>query len=288
MTTLRWLFALPVILLVIDQFIRARRAHDVAEVEVARSISAVRPTRITIILLLTIRLLAWTAALLLSYKSELMIPRCLVMLAPLLIIALGLWLERPRVGLMVSLKYATIFTLLATYLISDYLLARTPRSNARELAAIVEPLSRPSDLLVIAPEWLASSVNRYFKPQIEQIDYPNLGREGAVDFAGVRDRLVDDNATARAQAKIAAAHRDGRRIWVIMGRENAVNIPPNLLPELLTSDNFGMVATGRIGQLRAQLDSLYGAADTTIVPKTRTPQYEDLRAFLFTPHKWIR
>src|SRR6476646_2127745 len=96
---------------------------------------------------------------------------------------------------------ATVAFLL-TYAISDYEFSTTSRSNARELAAAVTLRSAPTDLIVIAPEWLAPSFNRYYRQPLEQIDYPHFGREELTDFTDMLSRFRDEGAASRARQQI--------------------------------------------------------------------------------------
>jgi 4-amino-4-deoxy-L-arabinose transferase-like glycosyltransferase len=283
-TAKRWFIALPMILLVADQFLRARRVHrGEPEVHENRDAENGRHIRTTMTVLVVAPLAAWFAALALSSRSELMIPRCLVMLAPALLLVLAIWLERPRTGAMLALSRAAILAFFATYGLALYNLANAPKSNARELAPVVARRTQQSDLVIIAPEWLASSFNRYYKPDVEQIDFPAVGKEGAVDFAGVLSRMIDPAAAARAEARIIEARRSGRRVWLIIEGDRLYHVTATAIPEFLRSPNYGVAATGRTAQIRMLLDSLYGPPDTTAVAVTRVPQYENLRAFLYAP-----
>ena len=94
---------------------------------------------------------------------------------------------------------------------------RFARSNAREMAAAVEARVRPSDLVVICPKSVPSSFNFYFRPDNTQIDFPEERHVGAI---GKRRRLAAVGRTSNYEAVVAQldqAHREGRRVWFVMG-----------------------------------------------------------------------
>lgn len=278
-------FALPLFLLAIDQYLRARRAARAAKG--ANDGSDVQPlthdNRIAIFCLLVVPTAAWVAALVLSITSNLMLRQCLVTLAPLVLLAIAYWLVRPRLGAMRLVTRAATLALILTYPVSLYQLSQTSRSNARELASAVALRSRPTDLIVITPEWLASSFNRYYRLPLEQIDYPHLGREERIDFTDMLPRFKDEGVASRIRERIRQERVHGRRVWLITDPAGLSPVSPVAMRGLLESPRYGPVAVGRSHQLRAQLDTLYGAPDTTIIGASLPPRYEDIRAFLYTP-----
>jgi hypothetical protein len=282
---LRLFFVLPLIFVAADQYLRTRSSVPLSAPGnvTNRDSSLTIDKRIEVACLLIIPAIAWLGALILSRNSNVMLPRCLVMLAPLLLLALAYWVDRPRRGAMMVLNRAAMASFIVTYATSIYFLSQTTKSNARELASTVEANIRPSDLVVVTPEWIASSFNRYFGPEVEQIDYPHFGREGAIDFSRMLERLEDDAGATRTHDQISQARRAGNRVWLVADRDKALNLSLTEIRRLLTSRNYGLVATARTAQIRAQMDSLYGLPDTTYVAVGATPRYENTRAFLYTP-----
>lgn len=281
----RLFLALPVILLAADQLLRARESQEgggglTTHEGENDKIAAVR---LALICMFVASLTAWIGALVVSPYSDLMIQGCLVMLAPPLLLAMTWWLERPRQGTMLWLTRASIVALLATYCSSLYDLTRMARSNARELAVAVAARTEPSDLLIVIPEWLASSFNRYYEPTVEQIDYPLFGREGAVDYAGILNRLADPTALVRLQDRIAGARGAGRRVWLVVERSAVQQSSPEMIERLLKKPGMSGLEVARVSQIRSSVEAIYGPADASVFAQTLPPQYEDLVALMFTP-----
>ncbi|HYN81583.1 MAG TPA: glycosyltransferase family 39 protein [Gemmatimonadaceae bacterium] len=262
--------------------VRRDRAAGVTSTVVNKPVSAARSTRASLIVVLVVPVTAWLFATLLSPRSNLILARCLVTLAPLMLLALAHWLVGRRGGVM-PLWWAVLAALVATYCVALVALIRTTPSNARELAAAVTARTEPSDLLIIAPEPLASSFNYYYVLPIEQIDFPHFGREEAVDFAGLANRVADPVAFTRVKQRIAEARCAGRRAWLIVDASQVHEFSAESIRRVLRSADFNAVAAVRANQIREELVSHYGAPDTTVAVRGRAPRYEELRAFLFTP-----
>ena len=277
-------FALPLVLLAIDQDLRARE-HTRAPTEASTAShndSLARENRIATVCLITVPIAAWTAALILSSISNVMLRSCLVMLAPPLLLGIAYWVELPRRGAMLVLARAAILILILTYTVSLYSLYQTSRSNAREVASAVALQTRPTDLMVVTPEWLASSFNRYYLPAIEQIDYPHFGREEAVTFTDILDRFKDEGAASRVRTRVKQAREERRRVWLIVDRDHFLTSSEDI-SRLFEPAQYGLVAIGRTDQLHAQLDTLYGSPEISINSASLPPRYENIHAFLYSP-----
>jgi hypothetical protein len=171
--------------------------------------------------------------------------------------------------------------------------SRFVRSNAREMAAAVAAQVRPSDLVVIVPESLASSFNLYFHPDNAQIDYPHEGRVEAMQFDHFLERWADPAAMRRVLPRLDQAHRQGRRVWLIMERHSfRDDVPgPDIAPALATVQDFYDVGTIRANQVRKYLSGLYGPADVRAVPPDPRPmgggtagsELDCLDVYLFRP-----
>jgi hypothetical protein len=231
--------------------------------------------------LLILPVVVFFVALILSPRSELVLPRCLAALAPLLLLALANWLGQPRRGLLSAVSVLTISSFLVTYVVSLSQLLPTVRSNARELAATVAERTGPTDLVVISPEWLASSFNRYYTPSVEQIDFPELKREGAVDFTNFLSRLQSEENARQAFLRLREAREQGRRVWLVIDRRKMGTDSAAGIHRLMSSDNYLLVGFARTAQLRVALDSLYGAPQMVLAGGA-TPRYEFLRALLYS------
>ncbi|MDP9179348.1 MAG: hypothetical protein M3O61_16865, partial [Gemmatimonadota bacterium] len=275
---------LPTLVLGAGELMRVRRGRAVLTPSALMNtgVEAAAITRISLIVLLVVPAASWLIAIALSPRSNLILARCLVTLAPLMILGLAYWLVGRRGGA-TPLWRAAVTALVATYCGALYSLLRTTPSNARELAAVVAARTAPSDLLIIAPEQLASSFNYYYVPPIEQIDFPHFGREGAVDFAAPRNRVADPIAFARVKRRIAEARCAGRRAWLIVDAGQVHEYSAESAARALGSADFIAVGAVRANQIREELVSRYGPPDTTVAVRGPAPRYEELRAFLFTP-----
>lgn len=274
---------LPLLVFAIGEYLRVHRAALARAAPVrsagARSVN----TRTALIILLVVPSSAWAAAMMLSPRSNMVFLRCLVMLAPMLLLAFAYSLGGRGTGEARPLSRAAVGTLVATYCATLFALMQTTRSNARELAAAVAAHTEPTDLVIVAPEWLASSFNRYYAPAVEQIDFPHFGREGVVDFSSVRDRTMDPRALARVRQRIAEVRAAGRRVWLILDPSAARDLEPEDIARAEQSPSFGLVGMTRFNQIRAELVSRYGPPDTSLVVHSRTPKFERLGASLFVP-----
>jgi hypothetical protein len=270
------LLMLPVVFLIATQYLVLRRRRRVSFVD------APGDKKMAIVCLVVVPAGAWLIALLLSARSELLIRGCLASLSPMVLLWLSYWLLTHHRGPTSIAARTSMVVLLMSYVAGLYSLLGTTRSNARELASAVASETVPSDVLIISPEWLASSFNRYYRPTIEQIDYPVMKRESAVDFTHVLGRFRNDSALNKVFDHIDRFRRDGRRVWLVVDRRRRPLESPSMIQSLLTSGNYSLVAFARTSQLRAKLDSLYGEPVETAV-STAPPRYESLRAFLYTP-----
>jgi hypothetical protein len=182
----RWIVFAPIAFFVVIQFLRllpspaktTRHATQTRNTENAAN----RKRRLGVIL--TVPVVAWLVAVGLSPWTNLALPACIVTLAPLFILFLAYCMTLPSARVTRLLANSGSALLLVSYAVTVFAVSRTTRSNARELAAATAAGTKQSDLVIVAPEWLASSFNRYYTPTVQQIDFPHFAREGAVDFDG--------------------------------------------------------------------------------------------------------
>ncbi|MFN2604028.1 MAG: glycosyltransferase family 39 protein [Gemmatimonadaceae bacterium] len=279
-------FTLPLGLLAVDQYLRTRdEKHRATAANAGTEREPLtEENRIAIVCLVSVPVAAWIVALILSSMSNLMLQRCLVTLAPLMLLAVAYRVGGPRRGEKRLVARVTALLLLLTYALGVYELFQTSRSNAREIAPAVALQTLPTDLVIVTPEWLASSFNRYYLPSAEQIDYPHFGREEEVDFSGMLQRFTDDSAAARVRERIREAREQSRRVWLIADREDQIVRSTADMRRFLESSDYGVVAFARTSQLHAELESLYGSPDTAIYVARLWPRYEAMRALLYAPH----
>jgi hypothetical protein len=258
------------------------RGHPVRVLEPAAGVGP--PSgRTTRTILVCTPLAATCAAVLLSPRSNLLVPHCLAMLAPLLLLVVGDGLDRWAARGQRRLAGTAVAALLAGYAALLPSLYQEPRSNARELAGAVASQARPSDLMVISPWWLSSSFNRYYAPTTEQIDFPALGRVGVTPYDDEVRRLGDPGALAEAERRIAASRAAGRRIWFVS--EPGARACADARCDATAPDpgNFTDLGALRADQLRAYVTSRYGGPDRCDTYAPVAPRLELLTACLFVP-----
>jgi hypothetical protein len=160
-----------------------------------------------------------------------------------------------------------------------------PKSNARELAGLVTLKTTTTDLVVIAPEWLASSFNHYFTPGNQQIDYPNEGREGATPFSDLAARMADPQSLQRTKEALRHARAQGRRVWLVADHNTLVAPAPidDGLPSDLAIAHWDIVGSIRTRQVLKELVRLYGRAQVFNTTLDARNSEENLSAYLFSP-----
>ena len=228
-------------------------------------------------------LVAMAVAVLLSPRSDLLVPQCLAMLAPLLLLLVAGALARSYEMGQRRLATGAGVALLAGYAALLVPLYQDARSNARELAAAVASQAAPSDLLVVGPWWLASPFNRYYSPPTEQLDFPALTRVGAIPYDDEIRRLRDPDALAEAERRIEAGHGAGRRLWFVSATDATPCKDAACQAKILASTNFSQVGDLRAGQLRAYVERLYGPPVRCETHAEAGARLESLTACLFQP-----
>lgn len=195
---------------------------------------------------------AFLAAAVLSGRANLLHERCFVLLTPLVMVALGLKLgelaDRSRAA-------AALLSALVLGAYAAIAAATPPRSNSRELAAVLNTEIRPGDLLVEVPGNFATGLNRYLRPGNDRIDYPTVGPEPVTRYDGFWDRLRHPAALERTRNALEAARAAGRRVWLITGREYLRN-PWRGPIEARTS--LARLQSGMAYRVEQELERLYG------------------------------
>jgi Dolichyl-phosphate-mannose-protein mannosyltransferase len=223
------------------------------------------------------------AASVVSARSDMLQLRCLVTLAPLLLLVVAYGVERLRASGQGRLAAVAVAALLAAYASLLAPLYAVPRSHARELARDLAAKTEPSDLILIAPEFIASSFNRYYQPATEQIDFPALERIGAMPFDRTARRFGDPAALAAAERRLAASHAAGRRVWLIVDVGSTTCNGASCDSIATHSDRFVDVGYARATQLREYLGTLYGPATGCDADTYAAAPEESLEVCLFAP-----
>ena len=268
------IMALPLLAVLVVGLIASYKAASLSE-------DRLDPRRLALLLYVGVPLFAFGLALALIHRANLLFPYCYLTVAPPLLVALSLAI----VSLPGPRRWPWAVPALAACLIAGYygVAVMTPgrfrRSNARELAAAVFARAHPNDLIVIAPEWLSSSFNYYYRGNNPQIDYPHVGREGAVEFDGIYARQADPLLFRRFQAQMVAVHAAGQPVWLILNR-------PGPLPDLPAGTDTPATDPGLAGVIRSSpqmsfLTRLYGPPRALRAGSGCAT--ENLEAFLFTP-----
>jgi 4-amino-4-deoxy-L-arabinose transferase-like glycosyltransferase len=230
---------------------------------------------------------ALIAAIVLSTRSNLLIPRCLVTLLPVGLLLFTSWVERVWAGVSRSAISAQLGTALPALMMTTWVfdigaIVTTPTSSAREVASGVQRDVRPTDLLIIAPEWYAPSFNHYFNADADEIIFPSMTRSSPVDFAHVWDRTIDPRPLSMMQARIRTAGADGRRIWLVVSADTTL-LREEDLARAYRHKLPKPVSILRRNQIRSFLEGIYGQPRKVVVRSGRPPTQEDLRAYLYVP-----
>jgi uncharacterized membrane protein len=219
-----------------------------------------------------------------SLHADMLQARCLMTVAPLLLLLVAYAEERLRASGQGRLAAVATLALIAAYagqLPTQYTL---PRSSARELARDLAPKTMPSDLILIAPEFVASSFNRYYSLPTEQIDFPVMGRTGAMFFDRTAQRFGDPTALAEAERRLAATHAAGRRVWLIVDVGGSTICTGAKCDSIAArSDRFLNVGYARASQLREHLGVLYGPPTSCDARSYASARDESLEVCLYEP-----
>ena len=230
-------------------------------------------------------LAAFGLAVLLSTRTLLVFPWCIAMLAPGVLLATIAWVMRIW-DMAKSRQHRALVAGVGMMIVGSYgagigHLLSTERSNALEVAQAVGAKANASDLIVIAPQWIAPSFNSYYRGANQQIDYPTQARELTVSFSGLASRMASPEIFARTIKTITEARRANRRVWLI---SESFNIAPlSAADERRLMNNPARVGNVRVNQLRSSLVSLYGSPVERVDVKNNPVRLEEVVALLFSP-----
>jgi hypothetical protein len=221
----------------------------------------------------------------LSTHSNLFFAKCLLALAPpavLLMLHAIVTLSHRK-----WLTAAIIGALALTHAAETRRLLSYPKTNAPDVAAAVAALLQPGDLVVVSPEWMASSFNHYFPPQSPQIVFPAYGQRTLVSFRDVAARLADPVAYSRAAARIDAQRAAGGRVWLVtdtaaFGDNRPLTTALDLPPGMDARDYYA-IGHWRTRQLTARLVERFGEPRWVSPPSARLLAYESVTALRFDP-----
>jgi mannosyltransferase len=247
------------------------------------------------LLMAAVPFLALAIVLVLSAKTKLLIARCLVITAPCFLIAVAQVLAALSPPGRLALPAALTLMLVLADARAVAVKATGVRSNAREMAAALAAQVRPADIVVIAPDYLASSFNLYFRSDNQQIVYPHEGRlERIVADEEHTKRRADPRELERVKALLAQAFREGRRVWLVTDWQSTFvdDVPvTDSLRAHMAGNELMLGAWLRTIQVRKYLVGLYGPPNLEAAPVDRRLygdlppgfEYECLSVLLFAP-----
>jgi 4-amino-4-deoxy-L-arabinose transferase-like glycosyltransferase len=230
-----------------------------------------------------------TAAGALSGRTWLTPEYCLLIPAPLALLALSRGLERLADSQSAVRFLLATITIASIYLLTWSGLANVGKSNAREFASALARKVQPSDLLLVHPGFIAPSLNYYFHGGNQQIDFPFLQRQTAIQYDRMAERVADTATLGMTLDSLRRARSLQRRVWFITRCDWFAF--PRLVPRawveagLITADTPLLVT--RFYQFRDQLDSLYGPAGPQGITSDRSMRREILCAELYVPARSV-
>jgi hypothetical protein len=235
-----------------------------------------------LIIFLGLPVLAFQMAAVLSIKKFLLLPHCLVTVAPCVLLVSGY-----AIASMSNMPSTLCAVITALYLIFSLGNLRDVKSNAREVAAVIAAQAAPKDLIVISPPWYASAFNYYYMLGNSQISYPHEERLGAIQYDDLKDRLLDPGSMLKVKEGLAEARREGRPVWLVIKPDLTQADAPDSdeLPQSLDFETYGKVGRIRANQLRKHLEALYGVPRTVEVANDGRFGLENLQILLYTAKK---
>ena len=231
-------------------------------------------------------------AVLLSPFSNMLLPRCLTAVLPLLAVLFADWcvrawqLDGSRQGATIAAVICSILFTNAAFELN--VLATTPRSNAREAAQLISNRSRPTDLVLVAPAWYRPSLARYLTPSLELAEFPHSDTGALVDFSNVWERVRDPSEMERTMRAVAQARSGGRRVWLVSSAQYVRAVSNSEIAEATRHHHPKPVTVSAVNRIRAAMAQQFGAADSTLLDQGRKPLYDDVRVYLHDPQRATR
>lgn len=238
-------------------------------------------------IVVAVTVFALLAGFMLSPLNNLLIARGIATVAPLFLLSLAYALDA-IVANRASLVTSQLACVLVVYGVVASLfdissLMRIERSNVREVAGFVRERMQPRDFLVVGPEWFAGSFDHYFPETIEQVDFPYDGRGTLVDFANVFESRQTSTAVPRLEVRLAAARRDGRRVWLVVDRRYLEAWSKEEVQRALRHRLPGVFSVRDIRRIRSTLERMYGPPRLTFDTPAPQPIHDHMIAYLFVP-----
>jgi mannosyltransferase len=230
-------------------------------------------------------LVSVSAAGALSGRTWLTPEYCLLIPAPLALLAVSRGLEVLAARRPAVLLLSATVALASIYLLTWFALANVGKSNSREFALALERNVRPTDVLLVYPPFVAPSLNYYFHGTNAQIDFPFLQRYDAIPYDNVADKVADSSTMQSVVSTLRDARMEKRRVWFVTRCDWFAfprAIPRAWVQQGLITSDVPLLVT-RFHELRDELRALYGLPITGLIPQDRSMKREILCAELYTP-----
>jgi hypothetical protein len=242
-----------------------------------------RTTRLKICIY--VALFALLGALIVSPLNNLILPRSVATVMPMLLLATACWVDRlsARSARLPEVRLAAAilgFAGAAAVFETADLLTR-PRSNAGMIADMVRTNSRNNDLLIVAPEWFAPAFDHYFPPSIEQIDYPYEGRSAMIDFSNIWEAQIQSTAASMVRKRIENASRNRRRVWLVLERRYLRTVRPDELASAYRNKTPNPITAHDVQRILTTLNSIYGKPQRIFEANNPKPINDELLAYLY-------
>jgi 4-amino-4-deoxy-L-arabinose transferase-like glycosyltransferase len=224
-------------------------------------------------------------ALIVSPFSNLILPRGLATVMPTAILASAWWLDkiaRRQAGKAEAQAAAIAFSVVfVAGAFETHALLERPRSNIEKIVGAVQQNVRPTDMLILAPEWFAASFDHYFPPSIEQVDYPYTGRSGMINFSNVWETRSKSSSFDSLKKRMDAARNENRRVWFVFERRYVRNYTEHELEKAFRHKLTGIFSVTEVRRIRSALDSLYGGPARVFEARDPLPINDEMIAYLY-------
>ncbi len=204
---------------------------------------------------------AIAAATILSIKSYLLVPHCILAVGPSIFLVVC-----RSIDVAARSRYAKFAVLVAAivglqFVRLDLAAARRPfKSNEAEAAKAIADRIEPNDRILVQPQWNASSFFYYYPIDAQKIDYPVVDFRGPIYYDDTASRLADEQAFEALLTRIDDAARSRARIWFVVDSiaERRIMKIAEYPAKLDAKMDFVDLATIRVDQIRRRLTERYG------------------------------
>jgi uncharacterized membrane protein len=149
-----------------------------------------------------------------SFKTDLLVPHVLSVLAPmaLIIVAILVTADSSRGNV---LAIATVCLVLGLSLHDAFVMARSPRSNADQVAQRVGREATEKDLVVLIPADLVLSFERQYAGRARLFGFPDGADDRPVHYNDRLARETDPYVLGAASVQLERTIMSGGRVWEV-------------------------------------------------------------------------